>query len=339
VKLTYNVLCLDDKIKSLDDTKQYLTAFNNNVGIETKYTNIEVKIGPRDDPDDFWMKIVGEIEQSFANNTFDMILVDLHMGALSGADVIDTIRKGHTIFRPIIFYSAGEPSSKSKAIQQLNDAAEGAEILGKSVFITSREDLYDRAASIFNEMHTEEHKVNNVRGLLMDRVSEFDASVGELVQNKKLLSLVPGDDKPRIASDVIGYLRNDLDSTQRLYDRIRQLRFEDILKFIEENPKDISTYRKGYILKDILRRIEVTKELAGILSEGIDGERPDHKGGTINNLRGLRNEYGHVKADNLEANHTIEKCIHIRKEARRQLKNIDDIHKYLKQIDTHVSSL
>jgi len=330
VKLTYNVLCLDDKIKSLDETKQYLTVFNNNVGIEIKYTDIEVKIGPRDDPDDFWMKIVGEIEHSFTENTFDMILVDLHMGILSGADIIDTIRNGHTIFRPIIFYSAGEPSSKVEAIQQLNDAAEGAGILGKSVFITSRGELYDRAASIFSEMHTEEHKVNHVRGLLMDRVSEFDASVINLVQNEELLKLIPGDKKTKIAKEVISNFKKDFEKAQNLYEGIKLLNFSDIQTYIKDNHKDVSTYRKGFLLKYILKQVEVTKDFADILSEGIDSSRLDYKGGELKNLREIRNQYGHLTAEDLDVIHTDEMCIDIRKESRRQLKNIDDIHECIK---------
>lgn len=332
MKLSYHVLCIDDKISLLDDPKRNLSAFNDAIGIETKFWDIKALPTAREDEIAFQSRLEDEIKKAFVENTYDMILVDLHMPlGVTGADLIYTIRKNHTIYRPIIFYSAGEPEVDDEAIKQLYEASRKTDLLGKSVLITSRKTLYDKAASIFSEMHAEEHKVNHVRGLLMDRVSEFDASVGELVQNEKLFSLVSGEDKPRIASDVISYLKSDLDRSQQLYNNIKQLKFAEILKFIEEHPKDISTYRKGYLLKDILRKIEVTKELAGILSEGIDGERPDHKGGTIRNLRELRNEYGHVKADNLEATHTIEKCIHIRKEARRQLNNIADIHKLLEE--------
>lgn len=331
MKLTYNVLCLDDKISTLDKDKIDLSLFNSNVGIETNYTNIEVKIGPRDDPDEFWLSILGRIEESFTENTFDMILVDLHMGILSGADIIETIRNSHTIFRPIIFYSAGEPSSKDKAIQQLNDAAEGAGILGKSVFITSREELFHRAASIFSEMHTEEHKVNHVRGLLMDRVSEFDASVGDLVQNEDLFKLIPaGAAKTKILFDVNKYLKADLDRAEGLYNEIKLLDVGGLQDFIKANPMGISTYRKGYLLKAILKQVDVAKSFSDILSEGIDGLIRNEIGHEVKNLREIRNEYGHITAENLEAVHTDEKCIHIRKEARRQLKNINDIRECIK---------
>jgi CheY-like chemotaxis protein len=321
MKLTYHVLCIDDKISTLEDKKIKISAFNDAVGIETLYTDIEVKIGPRDDPDEFWLLIIDRIEQSFSENTYDMILVDLHMGSVSGADIINSIRNTHTIYRPIIFYSAGEPSSTDSAIQQLNEAAGGARILGRSVIITSRESLSDQASSIFDEMHKEEHKINSVRGLLMDSVSEFDAFVGELVQNEDLFKLIPGGKaKPNIAFDIKRYLKADLDRSIELNERIKLLNFEGIQDFIKANPKDVSTYRKGYFLKSILRQVEAARGLSDILSEGIDGE---------NSLKVLRNEYGHVTAEKLNATHTDEQCIHIRKEVRRQLKNIADIHKLI----------
>ncbi|MEZ8616353.1 response regulator [Vibrio splendidus] len=332
MKLTYHVLCIDDKIRTLDEDKDNLSLFNSSVGIETKYTDIEAVPTAREDEIQFLDRLELRIQQAFDENTYDMILIDLHMPLdVTGADLIYKIRENHTIYRPIIFYSAGEPEVDDKAIEQLKDASQKSNLSGKSVLISSRKTLFNEASSIFKEMHAEEHKVNHVRGLLMDRVSEFDASVGELVQNEKLLNLVPGDAKPRIASDVIGYLKSDLDRTQRLYNSIKQLRFEDILKFIEENPKDISTYRKGYILKDILRKIDDTRDFAAILSEGIDGTRLDHKGEEIKNLREIRNEYGHITAENLEAIHNDEMCIDIRKESRRQLSNITNINKLLKE--------
>lgn len=331
MKLAYHVLCIDDKIRTLDDDKANLSLFNSNVGIETKYTDIEAVPTSREDEIEFLGRLELRIQEAFDENTYDMILIDLHMPLkVTGADLIYKIRENHTIYRPIIFYSAGEPEVDDKAIEQLKDASNKSNLTGKSVLISSRKTLFNEASSIFQEMHTEEHKVNHVRGLLMDRVSEFDASVTELVQNEKLFSLTPGEDKPRIARDVKQYLKVDSDRAKLLYENIKQLNFVEIMKFIEKNPKDISTYRKGYLLKDILKKIDATKGFSVILSEGIDGERQDFKGGTIKNLREIRNEYGHITAENLKATHTDEKCIQIRQEARRQLKNIDDIHDCLK---------
>jgi CheY-like chemotaxis protein len=321
MKLTYYVLCLDDEINTLEEPKNYLSAFNNNVGIETKYTDIEVKIGPREDPDDFWMKIISKIEKAFAENTYDMILVDLHMGNLSGADIIHSIRENHTIYRPIIFYSAGDPEADEGAIKQLNEASSKSNLLGKSIFITSRNNLYNLASSILKEMHTEEHKVNRVRGLLMDRVSEFDAAVVQLVQNEQFLKLIPkGPARNKIVTEFKAYLKDDCTKAEVLLNQMKSLDITNIPNFLKDNPKDVSTYRKGYLLKSILKQIERAKPFARILSEGIDGGQ---------SLRELRNEYGHTTAEQLDITHTDEKCINIRQEARRQLKNIDDIHECL----------
>jgi hypothetical protein len=101
---------------------------------------------------------------------------------------------------------------------------------------------------------------------------------------------------------------------------MKSLDITRIPDFLIANPKDISTYRKGYLLKSILKQIEHAKPLAKILSEGIDGGE---------SLRELRNEYGHTTAEQLDSTHSDKKCIYIRKEARRQLKNIDDIREKL----------
>lgn len=324
MKLTYHVLCIDDKIITLEDKKDKISAFNDAVGIETLYTDIEVKIGPRDDPEQFWYSIIGKLEQSFAENTYDMILVDLHMGNVSGADIIASIRNTHTIYRPIIFYSAGEPSSTDKAIQQLNEAAGGASILGKSVIITSRERLSVQAISIFDEMHREEHKINSVRGLLMDSVSEFDASILEFVENDRLWKLVPdGASKNKIVTEFRKNLQQDSDEADALLKSIKKLDVNAIQNYLKTNPKNVSTYRKGYLLKSILKQIKNAETITAILSAGIDTV------GDSKSLREIRNEYGHSTAENLKATHTNEKCVHIRKEARRQINNIAEIHKLL----------
>jgi CheY-like chemotaxis protein len=331
MKLIYRILCVDDKIGTLDETKTYLSSFNERVGIETIYTDIEVKPGAREEPDDFWTRIVTEIESAFAENTYDLILVDLHMPLnVSGVDVIESIRTSHSVYRPIVFYSAGDPATDDKAIAQLNESITNAGLLGKGVFITARINLNNQASSIFQEMHSEEHEVNRVRGLLMDRVSEFDASVIDLVQNEILFELIPaGNAKPKIATDVKNYLKRDLDNAKKLYDDIKNLNLKGIQTFIKEHPKDISTYRKGYLLKSILKQVNVAEGLSDILSEGIDGVHRNNRGDEVKSLRDIRNEYGHITAENLTATHTDEMCIHIRQETRRQLKNIDDIREKL----------
>jgi len=322
MKLTYNVLCVDDRISTLDKTQSDLFEFNNNVGIETKYTDIEVKPGPRENPDDFWLRILTEIEEAFAENIYDMILVDLHMPLkVSGVDVIHSIRNSHTIYRPIIFYSAGDPKTDDNAIEQLNAAIRQAELLGKGVFITSRRDLINKAKDIFTEMHNEEHKVNRVRGLLMDRVSELDASIVELVQNDSLWDLVPdGQGKNKIVSEFRGYLQKDCEKANTLLETIKQFDINAIQDFLKNNPKDVSTYRKGYLLRSILKQAEELKPFAEVLKEGIEGDT---------SLRGLRNEYGHTTVEKLNNTHTVEKCISIRNESRRQLENINSIREKL----------
>jgi len=249
-------------------------------------------------------------------------LVDLHMPLdVSGVDVIEAIREHHTIYRPIIFYSAGTPKTDDKALEQLNAAITGAKLLGKGVFITSRGDLISQASAIFSEMHKEEHKVNRVRGLLMDSVSELDASIVELVQDDRLWDLVPeGQAKNKIVTEFNGCLQKDCDEASTLLKSIKQLDANAIQGFIKSNPKDISTYRKGHLLRAILKQAKDFKPFADVLKDGVEGDE---------SLRGVRNVYGHTTVEELEEIHTEEKCIYIRNESRRQLKNINNIHELL----------
>ena len=240
---------------------------------------------------------------------------------VSGSDVIDCIRKSHTIYRPIIFYSAGEPKKDEQAVKDLYQAVERADLSGKSIFLTPRSGLIDKATKIFKEMHTEEHNINHVRGLPMDRVSELDASIVELVEDKRLLDLVPeGDVRNKIVTEFKKYLKDDLDRAEKLYNEIKQLDITAIPEFLKENQKIVSTYRKGYLLKAMLKKIEGLEECAKTLSDGIDGET---------SIRMIRNEYGHTIAKKLDSTHDDEKCIHIRKEAHRQFQNIEDIREKL----------
>jgi len=322
MKLTYNVLCVDDEISLLEETKSDLCTFNSNVGIETNYKDIEVKPGSREDPEFFWLRISAEIEKAFKENVYDMILVDLHMPLdVSGADVIEAIRNFHTVYRPIIFYSAGNPETDDKALEQLNTAIIDANLLGKGVFITSRGGLTDQAKGIFNEMHEEEHKVNRVRGLLMDSVSELDASIVELVEDARLWELVTdGAKRHEIVTAFRGHLKEDCDAANALLASIKRLDANAIQDFIKTNPKGIGTYRKGYLLRAILKQAEDFKPFAEVLKGGIVGE---------NSLNGVRNIYGHTTAKELKNIHSKEKCIEIRKESRRQLENIINIRKKL----------
>ena len=105
-----------------------------------------------------------------------------------------------------------------------------------------------------------------------------------------------------------------------LYKNIKMLDVDGIQSLLKDSPENINTYRKGYLLKSILKKINSLKTCGEILSEGIEGDE---------SLRGIRNKYAHTVAKKLDVTDFDKKCVHIRQEARRQLKNIDDIREKL----------
>ncbi len=317
MKLKYNVLCVDDDIETLDSTKEKFEEFNSDVGIEVEYQDIEVSIKAREKPDIFQKRILKELSNKFKKSTFDLILVDLHMREFTGEHIISSIRNKHTFYRPIIFYSAGDPPAASRAMEQLTKAATDAGILGKSIFITTRKKLHRLLKDIATEMHIEEQKVNHVRGLLMDQVSELDANVINAIKKKSLWNDVPKDKRKKVAKefkDRIGHQHKIIDT---LFNTVKEMEYGEIKDHILKNPDAIDTFSKSKILREILRHIVSLKKYGKILSEGINSGNKC--------IIDIRNAYGHQTAESLKVEHTPKKCKLIREETRRQVKNIKEV--------------
>ncbi|MBL4618366.1 MAG: hypothetical protein JKY46_11790 [Robiginitomaculum sp.] len=317
MKLQYNILCIDNIISSLVETKSDITEFNDNVGINVEFHDVEVSIGAREEDDDFRLRIMEEIETHFAKTSFELILVDLHMtGGVTGDDVISVIRESHSMYRPIIFYSEGEPSGDDVAVQELTAAALSAGLNGKSIFISGRDNLSALAFGIFKEMHNEEHKVNRVRGLLMDRVSEFDAKIIEISKNEGLWKQIPKENKNKIVTEFKRFLAKDKKDADQIYKRVNRMDIDEIQTLVSSDSRDISTFRKGSLLRALFRYIEKFKTNGDVLSDGINGD---------DSMIGIRNTFAHTTSEDLGFEQSPETCKHIREMLCHQLKNIDDI--------------
>lgn len=321
MKLKYNVLCVDDDISSLSTSKDDFANFNREVGIEIDYQDIEVSIGAHEDQNIFKARITAELSSKFKQTTFDLILVDLHMtGGIKGDDVIKEIRKSHTIYRPIIFYSAGNPTSDEEAIRQLNKKAEEEGIFGKSIFITSRNKLIRLLKDIAEEMHKEEHKINQVRGLLMDRVSEIDAKITLSMIKGRLWEEISHDKRERIVKKFKDRVLGKKESSEKLWEKIEKYDFDAIKSFFlgKEDPLDMNT--KSEVLREVLRAIPKFNKKGKTLSEFYNNKNGHPC------LAAIRNLYAHKIADHLEAEHNDERCRFIREESRRHLNNIESIY-------------
>lgn len=322
MKLTYNILCIDNDIKSLADDKAKILDFNSKNGIKVIFTDIEVQIGAREEPAAFKDRIKKSLNDEFETKVFELILTDLHMtGGVDGNDVIEIIRKSHTIYRPIIFYSGGEEGQAGTAEDQLNAAAKSHGVFGKSIFITNRDDLSDVLKRICKEMHDEEQKLNNVRGLLMDRTSEVDAQIIQLLGSKSVWDDVPQSNHAKITKYLKRKLMGRAKKACELSHEISTKNFSEIQIAMNDGTDNALIYQLGSLVRSEMLR-EVSRKHPKL----------DSFGATLSNfyngpesLSRIRDKYAHRTGEDLLPEHTDQRCIHVRNECRNQIENIQAI--------------
>lgn len=323
MKLSYNVLCIDDNLSSLKRVKDDFEEYNLKVGIQVIFHDINAKISPLETFENYRTRLIKKISDQFSasKKAFEFILIDLHLGLandenFNGSDLINIIRDSHTLYRPIIFYSAGESASHETAKEQLEEATIESNVSGRSIFIIARENLSIFLEEIAKEMHIEEHKINRVRGLLMDQVSEFDASIIEAIGKEDLWNDVQADKRDKVTKEFKDRVNSQLGKSKALFDTTENMSYEEIQAYVLANPRDVNTFTKGKVLREMLKHIRDLESYGNVLSDGING--PD-------SLIAIRNYYSHQIADELEKTHNVDKCKLIREESRRQVKNIKQV--------------
>ena len=314
MKLSYNILCVDDEIESLSRAKDDFRKFNAEVGIDVVYHDVSTNPGPREKPEELEQRIREELTQKFKHNIFELILVDLHMKlGINGQKVIEWIRESHSIYRPVIFYSGGTPPADDVAISQLSDAAKSANILGKNLMITSRSGLLALLKEIAGEMHREEHKVNQVRGLLMDQVSEIDAKMIKVISS--LWSSIPASEQSKVQKALLERLDHKLKVACEIRKKLRGVSFDDTLKILDDEMEYIGTFARAKILRSILKAIPNLSAQAEDVKDFCNGKV---------HLMGLRNDYAHKSASDIEIGHDDERCKFIREKSRKYNASLDE---------------
>jgi len=328
MKLEYKVLCIDDNLDTLQSVKRNFSRFNDDVGIKVKFVDINASMAARDKPEDLKERIESEIGRAFKENNFDLVIVDLHMtgdkGGLDGPDIIQFIRNEQTIYRPIAFYSAGDPAQDGKAKQQLYEAAEKAEIFGKSIFITTRNDLSDLLQRIAGEMHKYEHQINQVRGMLMDHVSEIDAEVIKIISNKTIWEKIHEDQQEKILKEFKKLIKSQCEKSTKRNEEVSNMTFKGIVDYILKDPKNTGTFEKAKLLREIARYIPDISYNGAVFSEFLN-DKKDAQELKDKSLNTIRNHYAHIIAQELSVGHSDDLCIHIRKQSHNHAENIASI--------------
>jgi CheY-like chemotaxis protein len=334
MRLDYTVLCIDDNISSLRTTKRDLRRHNNNVGINTKFVDVPVVQAARAETniDVFKARIFSDIASKFKANQIDLVIVDLHLGAIKGHEIIDHIRHNQTMYRPIVFYSGGEGEQvgtpKEHATNQLQDGLKKAQLVGKSVFISFRGDnLRKDLRGICDEMHDEEHKLNASRGLLMERTSEIDAKILGHLRKKETWKSSDPKTQAKIQKIVMDELKRQRKNAFKNACEKRGLHrsgFEPFVDWIcnsEETDvaRGLDAFSRNNLVRELLKMSDETKDAGDIHSTYFKGDRnPPH-------LNKIRNVYAHQTEEKIGDTHNDEMCKYIREEVRLHLENVNEV--------------
>lgn len=326
MRLDYNILCIDDDIDTLKEPKRRLAAYNETVGINTIYKDISVRQRTREvDIEVFRSRIEKEISEAFTETSFDLIMVDLHLGVFQGHEIINFIREKQTMYRPIVFYSGGDPEGDNNALRQLQEALQNNGLVGKCIFVSSRGTALDRDLSgICREMHAEEHKLNATRGLLMDRTSEVDAQILRHLQAESTWQRLNEEQQEAFFKEIAKDLRKKAERVSGQAENILKLSngdFNSLQDWFTKSEKTtvwqgMDSFSRNNIFREILRVQPELKESGEIHS------RYFKKSG---NISSLRNDYAHQTSEEIGTAHSDERCKFIRTELRAHIDNIENI--------------
>lgn len=200
MKTHYKILWIDDAHHYVRGDKRILERFFKDHGIELEIVKIEVtddKLPTQHEP---FKKAVSDIE-------LDMVFIDFNMPE-NGTEVIYYIRKKiSNYYLPILFYTSDSNAQVTlqKHILDANQSEDSTDKIVDGVYFCDRDHIAEKAKLILGSLMIKENQIQQVRGLLMDRVSEIDANLTECLNN--LLKQVPKGKEDKILGELKERLR------------------------------------------------------------------------------------------------------------------------------------
>jgi len=166
MKIKYKVLWIEDHLKTvqpaIENIKDRLADYGFIFDVETR-ESLDDK-----DLEDLRVKLS-------KYNPYDMIFFDYDLGEKTkkGSEIARELR--NTIFTDMIFYSGVAPNDLRKILFE-------SEVEG--VYTVSRTDLADDAWPIIEDQIKRICDINNMRGVILDEMSNIDLKIRDLYQNK-----------------------------------------------------------------------------------------------------------------------------------------------------------
>jgi len=164
-----------------------------------------------------------DLNEVVAKNNFDLVFADLNLDQSDRADKADKgnvaiqLLREKNVLADALFYS-NDGIEKIKNVMK-SDALEG-------VYLCLRDEYLfpDKAKQLINKVVKRSEDILNVRGMLMDNVSEFDEDLKDTI--KKFISL----------------------SNQRDIELFDKYAFDKVKEQISENESKANEFKSGFIL-------------------------------------------------------------------------------------------
>lgn len=299
MKTEYKIVWIDDDFESVEEDVSAVRNFLDGHGITA---NIQ-ELAFDGDVDD-----IGLIKESVNDPDLDLIVVDFLMGTKNGSEIINTIRNSEHIFLPVVFYS-------SVGVENLADEVSSQGLDG--VYLSPRNGVRNKIQLVITSLIRKEQSSKRTRGLLMEGVSEIDATFGDLLEKIWERLSVMERDKLR------EYFKKKVDSKCKA--------LQKAVDTFPSNESDFWSHARSQFVSgnyDTMFRWQVI--LWGLKTSRVDSEmqsifRELFERDDSEPLIKLRNKYGHLTRLQIEAIHNDSLCVHIRKELRRQSQNLKAI--------------
>ena len=301
MKTSYNILWLDDEPELVEQDRTDVRDFLEKYGVEAIITMIQA-------PEDG--SVLENIQEQLDSPELDVLFVDYHMFGMDGAELVSIIRETNHVYLPVIFYS-------SSNVEVLLNAARENKLDG--VYITNRDFISAKFEAVARSLLNKEHTIKRTRGLLMEGVSEIDSQF-KIIYELGWSKLSPGDQ-----GNLYKYAKGIVNKRSKDAAKVAK-KFPDTLSFfalhMEEKflTKTYDTHTRWRLVQRMLKYLNHDKTMRTLLKE------------FQNSLNTLRNDYAHKSREDLFTNHTVEKCIDIRRSLRSHQNNISNI---LSEMDQH----
>ena len=306
MRLTYNLLWLEDDIDWLEATRELIEGELDDLGFALKPTIY---------------KDGKFIEERFKNNgfaEFDLILIDYNLENTEKGDIIIKKIRENEIYTDVLFYSQDVESIKNRF----------SELSLEGVYSASREDFVDKFNVVMRTTIKKVQEVNTMRGLIMAETSDMDVL---MLDNIKMFITNNIEDRDKLKKYIF---KKVLESIKGNNNQAEKIINSDLLEELYKKPFFTSTHKAKAINK-----------LIGLINNAVLKDFELFYEEYKQKVLDIRNHFAHVTVisengeQKLKSVHTgkeeifnDERCIEIRKDLKEQ-------HDRLKTIKDEIESL